>query len=262
MTTVAEFLLDTPLYEPVACSFKANSVDPLLDLFMGRIIFDGHCPNCRQRTTWTKEAVFGSGVSPSHLPIMIPYKEFEITCARDANHKIKFFVRLTADSATKIGQYPSLADVANDEARVFDKYLNPIDRAELHRAIGLAAHGIGIGSFTYLRRVFERLLFRTFETNREANGWTTEEWSRKRTGERIRLMKAFLPDFLNDTPALHSILSKGIHELSEDECNAAFSVLKYAILEILEEESRQRKRRDEREIAKKAIAELEAKLAK
>jgi len=40
----------------------------------------------------------------------------------------------------KIGQYPSLADIANDESRAYREVLKPDDGAELHRAIGLAAH--------------------------------------------------------------------------------------------------------------------------
>jgi hypothetical protein len=36
----------------------------------------------------------------------------------------------------KIGQYPSLADVANDGSKVYRSVL----KDELHKAIGLAAH--------------------------------------------------------------------------------------------------------------------------
>ncbi len=51
----------------------------------------------------------------------------------------------------KVGQYPSLATIANDEVSQYRKDMNPIDAQEFHKAIGLAAHGVGVGSFVYLR---------------------------------------------------------------------------------------------------------------
>ena len=34
---------------------------------------------------------------------------------------------------------------------------------EFTKAIGLAANGVGIGSFVYLRRIFENLVFQAFD---------------------------------------------------------------------------------------------------
>jgi len=57
-----------------------------------------------------------------------------------------------------------MADIAIDEMR--QKYrlvLRGDNWAELYKAVGLAAHGEGIGSFVYLRRVFERLIRSRFD---------------------------------------------------------------------------------------------------
>lgn len=41
---------------------------------------------------------------------------------------------------------------------------------EFKRAIGLAAHGTGVGSFVYLRRIFEGLITETYETYKASIG--------------------------------------------------------------------------------------------
>ena len=56
----------------------------------------------------------------------------------------------------RIGQSPSAADLAFGSLDpALSKQLRESDRKELGTAIGLRAHGVGIGSFVYLRRIFE-----------------------------------------------------------------------------------------------------------
>ena len=265
MTTPAEFFLNVPLYAPVPVDLSSSSGDPLLNLAYRDLNFDGHCAACGQTTTYSRTGSpvsrYGqpgnSGRPPDSLH-GIGYIGTSVTCARDPEHKLRvwFYADDKAQTFVKVGQDPSLADIANDEARVFDKQLEPVDQEELHRAIGLAAHGIGIGSFAYLRRVFERLLKRSFDLNKVRNAWSEKDWSDRRVRERLQLMSSVLPDFLNETPALYGILSKGLHELSEDECSATFPVLKFAIVEILEDEKRSLERRRLRDDAAKHIAKL------
>ena len=64
---------------------------------------------------------------------------------------------------TKVGQYPSLADMQNFELRKYQKVLKENYR-ELTKAVGLFASGIGIGAFVYLRRVYEQLCENTHIT--------------------------------------------------------------------------------------------------
>jgi hypothetical protein len=58
----------------------------------------------------------------------------------------------------KIGQYPSLADMALPKFQAYRKILGTNRAKELRLAIGLGAHGVGIGAFVYLRRIFEAVL--------------------------------------------------------------------------------------------------------
>ena len=69
--------------------------------------------------------------------------------------------------------------------------------------------------------------------------------------EKIDLLKESIPDFLVSNKALYSILSKGIHELSEQECLELFPVMKTSIEYILDEI----KARRELEEKKKKLSE-------
>ena len=103
-----------------------------------------------------------------------------MSCTRNKDHKIQFLFRLDKPFIQKIGQYPSLADIANDESRQYRQVLNAKDGAELHRAIGLAAHGVGVGSFVYLRRIFERLVYKRFEEFKDVEGWDAADFNSNR----------------------------------------------------------------------------------
>jgi hypothetical protein len=115
---------------------------------------------------------------------------------------------------------------------------------ELGKAIGLKAHGIGIGSFVYLRRIFERLIEEGYSKAQERVEWSEEKdasYKNARTHERIKLLSEFLPNRLVTKYSLYGILSKGIHELSEEECLAHFDLVQQAILMILNERHEKKK---------------------
>ena len=128
------------------------------------------------------------------------------------------------------------------------------DRAELHRAIGLAAHGVGVGSFVYLRRVFERLILRRFKEFKDEEGWNEAEFVRLRMEDKIEFLERHLPDFLARNRKVYAILSKGIHELQENECLSAFEMLKHAIFFILDEDKHNMEQLELRRKAEQAIA--------
>ena len=51
--------------------------------------------------------------------------------------------------------------------------------------------------------------------------------------ERIKMLQGYLPEMLTKNTTIYGILSKGIHELSEDECRKYFPVVKKCIYQIL-----------------------------
>jgi|SRR6516162_344858 hypothetical protein len=209
-SSLSEFLFDAPLYAEYEC--ELNLFD---DLFRDALVVDGHCFYCKKQATFNRTTPYeGSSdirrAKELHIPIQLTLR-----CARDEDHDIDFFFRIDNSIIQKIGQYPSLANIANDESRTYQKVLKPRDNKELHRAIGLAAHGVGVGSFVYLRRVFERLITSRFEAVKENRGLSPDDFATMRMEEKIKLLEPDLPEFLVSNRRVFAILSKGIHELDE-----------------------------------------------
>ena len=54
------------------------------------------------------------------------------------------------------------------------------------------------------------------------------------------MLANYLPQCMQDNPIAYGILSKGLHELSEEDCAQAFDLLYELIKNILEEKERKR----------------------
>ncbi len=62
-----------------------------------------------------------------------------------------------------------------------------------------------------------------------------EKYQKSSIKEKIALLKNFLPKILVENKEAYSILSKGVHELKENECLDSFELLLSTIELILEE---------------------------
>ena len=158
-----------------------------------------------------------------------------LRCSRRPDHLYSyFFVYSERDGVlTKVGQTPSLEDVAGADIERYRKVLGD-EFAELRKATGLFAHGIGIGAFVYLRRIFESLV----EMARKAedpSGEREAEFRHMRMAERIGALKDMLPPAVVQYKDAYSILSKGLHELGEEECKRHFPVIRAAVIMMLEQ---------------------------
>lgn len=163
----------------------------------------------------------------------------------------------------KIGQFPSLAALNLYDVKKYSGILDKPKFQELTKAIGLAAHGVGVGSFVYLRRIFEMLVEEAHQLARSPEAWIEtgekldeEEFNKARMAEKIQLLHKHLPSFLVENRSLYGILSKGVHELSEQECLAAFPIVRIGIEIILDAKVEQLSRMKKQEAARKAIQAL------
>lgn len=59
---------------------------------------------------------------------------------------------------------PSVADTTFPELDAYKHVISKEYRKELGTAIGLFASGVGAGSYVYLRRILERLVYQAKET--------------------------------------------------------------------------------------------------
>lgn len=153
-----------------------------------------------------------------------------------------------------------MADLSQSELKKYRHALGADAYKELVRGVGLAAHGIGVGSFVYMRRAFEGLIQHATQTARQSPSWDEEQFRRSRMDERIDLLKPYLPDFLVENRSLYSILSRGIHELSEQECLDAFPVVKLGIQLVLDEKIVKLEKEKQIKEASESIQALKQKL--
>lgn len=150
-------------------------------------------------------------------------------------------------AVTKVGQSVSIADISERDIRGYKKVLLGDSYREFNTAIGLASHGVGVGSFVYLRRIIENLIIKpAYEKAKVQAGWIDDVYQKSRFKDKIVLLQEFLPVFLVQNTPLYSVLSKGIHELSEDECKKYFPVVRACIELILTELEAARREEEKR----------------
>lgn len=162
----------------------------------------------------------------------------------------------------KIGQFPSVADFHISEIKQYKKLISDEKLKEFTKAIGLAANGVGIGSFVYLRRIFEYLILEAFEKAKSEGEVTDVDFQKARMDEKINLLHSYLPSFLVENKTMYSILSLGIHELDEQTCLAHFDTLRVGIEIILDEKLEELKKKEKIEIAKQKLAGLKKQIDK
>jgi hypothetical protein len=148
----------------------------------------------------------------------------------------------------KIGQYPSMADMQFFECKKYSKILKENYR-DYTMALGLYASGVGCGSFLYLRRIFEIMVEEFHKECLLQDTWDEEEFQGLHFNEKIQKIEAYgkciIPNELNEVRnVLYGVLSKGVHESSEDECKELFPYVKQAIDIMLDTKIAQRERED------------------
>lgn len=183
--------------------------------------------------------------------------EFECTRKENDFHTIFFSVLISDNKLYKIGQYPSLATLQVKNVKEYNKVLSKEKFSEFKRAIGLHSHGIGIGSFVYLRRVIEDLIEDAHKKAKKDTKFNENDYTTNKVVEKIKMLRGFIPDFLIENARLYSIISKGIHELTEEECNEIFPFIKASIEIILDEKISQQKLEESKKKLSSTLNSLE-----
>lgn len=165
-------------------------------------------------------------------------KHFEVTDAEKEAVKLYEIAEHTL-VLRKVGQFPSMADM---QFYNLQKYRNLLKGrySELTRAVGLYSSGIGIGAFVYLRRIFESICEEAHQAYISAPNWNEDEYAKMRFNEKMDYLSQFgqkvLPDELNPIKSkLYGVMSKGVHEYSETECQELFPYIQTAIELILDQ---------------------------
>lgn len=260
LPTPEDFLMKVPLYERFR--IDASCVQKLYDLQFFESNIDWYCIGCRRPSIFEGKNKERYSVIQFGPAAQLPDRLFgvSIICQRDRTHNMYFLFKVVDQEIIKIGQYPSLADIYSAEIGRYRKILGDEKYREFSRALGLSSHGVGIGAFVYLRRIFESLIDEAYQKAKTTPDWNEDIYAKSRMDEKILLLRDYLPEFLVENRGLYSILSKGIHSLAEQECLMYFDTIKVGIELILDEKIQQQEKRDKTERAKRAIESIKNKL--
>jgi hypothetical protein len=243
------FFFELPLYEEVLAKTETKRKQ-LLEILNFRGEFDAY--NFRIKENSTYEGYSNYNSLRSELKEESIIKGVTLKCKR-TDEEYKYYLLVNKDKVVKIGQYPSLADLNIGLIKEYGNVLSKEKLKEFIRGMGLRAHGVGIGSFVYLRRIFEYLIEQEHLKAKQELSWDADLYQKSRMIEKIDLLKNYLPNFLVENKDLYGILSLGIHELSEEECLEYFDALKIGIQEILDEKVIELQRQSRRKFAEKSI---------
>jgi hypothetical protein len=245
------FFFELPIYTPIRITPEnQGNLNDLVN-FSGTI--DYYNPTLGENTTYKVYPIVNN--DKRHFLIYGGWAKASLECVR-TKETFHVFYFLDESKVIKIGQYPSIADFHIAQIKNYKNVLSKERLREFTRAIGLAANGIGIGSFVYLRRIFEDLIEEAHQKSQKDADWDAEAYSRSRMADRIDLLKAHLPSFLVEHKSLYGILSVGIHSLKEDECLAYFETVKTGIELILDEKQEAFEKQRKLDQAKQKIAAL------
>jgi hypothetical protein len=250
-----EFYLKHSLYELVEVAEGEERSAWHVEFFKGSI--DSYCPECGAHSIYERISV-NSIYYELDKWIKDHLFELKFQCTRDRSHQLYFLFKLKDRKLQKIGQFPSVATLNLYDVKKYSKALDKRYYHEFTKAIGLAAHGIGVGSFVYLRRIFEYLIEQAHGEALASAGWNDEQFQKSRMLEKIQLLSQWLPVFLVQNKSMYGILSKGVHELTEEECLSAFPIVKVGIEIILDARIHEMERKRKLEEAQKAIQSLVA----
>ncbi len=232
--------------DPIYTKYDLSSFDEesIYKLFTSGSI-DSYCPSCERKSVFRIQNPQLYSIEPKEKALIkFGLIEVRAKCIRTSDsgigdsceHDFYVIYKRYSNELTKIGQYPSKAILDFGELDEAFKELGRGSRKELGTSIGLYAHGVGIGSFVYLRKIFESLVGEAHvQAKAEKNDWDENNYKSLRMTEKISELKGYLPSRLVKSAHLYGILSKGIHELSEEDCLEAYPLVKQAIQLILKQ---------------------------
>lgn len=256
LPSVKDLCLSVPLYETFKFDNEKNNPFFAVEQYEGTLDF--HCPECGRHSVFAAQK--NNHHENSHYTNYICSLLFK--CSRDKAHHVLFVFRAHKGVLQKIGQVPTLADLAIPYLRKYRQILGNERFQELSRAIGLTTHGVGVGAFVYLRRIFESLIQSARDTAATDAAWSEETYAKARMDEKIMLLKNHLPEFLVENRGLYGILSVGVHTLGETECLAAFPAVRHAIELILDDLLEQHDRQSKVKSAKQSLEDLKSSLGR
>jgi len=255
-----------PLYKKMQIDSDAKTCDIFpyndyrLELF---------CPTCKKRRIFCfQNSSFikiywdhkGDQFCENVKDFLFKTDYFSIRAQADCKHNLLVIFKKVNDATImKVGQYPSIYEL-NEEInnRSFIKMLGDEYAGYYKNACSLYSFNTCIGAIIYLRRIFEKILFDTYSEHQKKLDISLDDFKKLRMEEKLKTIQNYLPDILFEQGfnVIYTKISDGVHNLSEDECQQIFPILKNAIEEILIDKLEMKEKQKRRSELSKIISNL------
>ena len=189
------------------------------------------------------ESVVKSIITPPILDEGIIHYVFECTMNDNHYQTADFLYEIDNGFVTirKIGQKPLYSDLKNNHSNEYKKILEKYDSFNDYRSYEqCASRNLLAGACTYLRRIFEKMI----SVKIKESDLSKEEIKKAaHIEDRIKLVKdKFDKDIQDDLNNSYSLLSKGIHELDNDEIQTFYKLILEVVNVQLESEKEEKER--------------------
>lgn len=230
MSTVKSFIEEYPLYT----KFSGELPKYERDIYPGIVMLE--CPTCKEVRPFHKPG-HGAGVRWPGTPTMeappslkggIHPLEYDCTGCLKEKFLCWIEVNLKEKWMRKVGQIPAWSKRPDKVlARLVSSHQD-----NYRKGIACESHGYGIGAYAYYRRIVEDIIdellasiTELIEPSEKGKYMRAIEETKKTivAQEKIALVRDLLPpvlrpDGMNPLSILHSSLSEGIHDKTDDEC--------------------------------------------
>ena len=225
LPNIETLFLEIPLYEKF--EFSETDGEYIFNLIYFDEKIDVYCPICSRQSTFkgiqNKNSIGSLGEYRAR-----DYNDFKqkygydvivwsnkihqinLVCTRNEKHCMQLSFYFIENQLFKIGQFPSIADLSMPKLGKYREVLSGSKYKELNRGVGLVTHGVGIGAYVYLRRIFEDLIEEAHIEFQKLTDWDEDIYKMSRMDDKIELLKLSLPNFLVENRKIYGILSKGI----------------------------------------------------
>ncbi len=274
-TEIGTFILKTSLYKKHLLSKLGPNI---LDILFYNDAMDCFCTQCNNMSIFLGEnedsyrAQIRSNlglsimVRPGAAPKEAVYNGtylLDFYCTRNKTHKLNIILKIDDQKLFKIGQSPSALDLFQGDLTHYENVLG-IYLKDLSSAVLLYSSNFGVAAFTHLRRIVEN-----FFMAQAIKAWTETNlsepipnWSQLRFKDKMKLVHDYLPKSFTENPSLYTIVSTGIHSLSEEECLQYFSPLKDCIILSLDEMINDERKKILRDKVTKSLNEISSTVKK
>ncbi|MGF7060777.1 hypothetical protein [Brassicibacter mesophilus] len=106
-----------------------------------------------------------------------------------------------------------------------------------------------------MRRIIESLVFKKYDEVKGSLVVSEEDFLRSEFKDKLDILQDYLPKVLVKNKNVYGIVSKGIHELSEDECLDMYPYIKVGIELILDDIIAEKERTEKQKLFAKFVAD-------